>query len=364
MFLAKPLRFRADLVCARSYAGRAPFFGAALFCALLTLRARSTREFRRATPLRELPPPASASARTQLASCPCKSRCVTLPCELLWLIPASESTLRSCHGSVDTVACDSIPAPVPQISLAQALDVRLTCGFVTRFASMLRSIRGGGLSRPARRVQAGLGEGHEPACHLRPQHVCLHLAHPSMYGATCPYLPFGCRPSRQCVVSMRRTSCSFLTHAAPPARRGRRIHAVRELWQGNRPARTKMPLRWQDIAICVPRALADGKMLAKCVPGRQSVASFSLHASKKWPRTGKSPVRGSISPPCIRNELALAGYARYASEKPRKQPFGNTPREDLARKGPFSLHGPLESCTARRSCHPLTLGLSATRRLR
>lgn len=105
-----------------------------------------------------------------------------------------------------------------------------------------------GASRPARRVQANLGEGHEPACHLRPQHVCLHLAHSSMYGATCPYLPFGCRPSRQCVVSMRRTSCSFLTHTAPPARRGRRIHAVRELWQGNRPARTKMPLCWQDVA--------------------------------------------------------------------------------------------------------------------
>ena len=270
---------------------------------------------------------------------------------------------------------------------------------------MLRSIRGGGLSRPARRVQAGLGEEREPACHLRPPRVCLHLAHPSMYGTTCPYLPFGCQPSRQCVVSMRRTSRPFLTYTAPPTRRGRRIHAVRELWQGDRPARTKMPLCWQDVADMRSRALDDGKMLAKCVsqrptvtglrpdallgdwqwqysramrsrgscrgkipprcvPGRQSVASFSLHASKKWPRTGKSPVRGSISPPCIRNELALAGYARYASEKSRKQPFGNTPREDLARKGPFSLHGPLESCTARRSCHPLTLGLSATRRLR
>ena len=105
-----------------------------------------------------------------------------------------------------------------------------------------------GASRPARRARAGLGEEREPACHLRPQHVCLHLAHPSMYGTTCPYLPFGCRPSRQCVVSMRRTSCSFLAHTAPPARRGRRIHAVRELWQGNRPARTKMPLCWQDVA--------------------------------------------------------------------------------------------------------------------
>ena len=365
------------------------------FCALLTLCARSTREFQRATPLRELLPSASTSARTRLASCPRKSRCVTLPCELLWRIPASERTLRSCRGSVDTVACDSIPVSVPQISLAQALDVRLTCGFVPRFASILRSTRGGGASRPVRRVQAGMGEEREPACHLRPQHVCLHLAHPSMYGTTCPYLPFGCRPSRQCVVSMRRTSRPFLTYTAPPARRGRRIHAVRELWQGNRPARTKMPLCWQDVANmrsralddgkmlarCVPqrptvtglrpnallawlavaiysrgafpsalpwqdfttvrsRALADGKMLAKCVPGRQSVASFALHASRKRPRTGKSPVRGSILPPCIQNELAMAGYARYASEKPRKPPFGNARREDLARKGSFRCTGP------------------------
>ena len=93
-------------------------------------------------------------------------------------------------------------------------------------------------------------------------------------------------------------------------------------------------------------------MLAKCVPGRQSVASFALHASRKRPRTGKSPVRGKIRAPCVRNELALARYARHASEMLRKQPFGNTPREDLARKGRFSLHGPLESCIVRRSCHP------------
>ena len=123
-------------------------------------------------------------------------------------------------------------------------------------------------------------------------------------------------------------------------------------------------LPWQDSAAVRSRALADGKMLAKCVPGRQSVASFALHASQKWLRTGKSPVRGSILPPCIQNELAMAGYARYASEKPRKPPFGNARREDLARKDPFSLHRPLESCTARRSCHPLTLDPLATRRLR
>ena len=101
-----------------------------------------------------------------------------------------------------------------------------------------------------------------------------------------------------------------------------------------------------------PQVPCRGKISPRCVPGRQSVASFALHASQKWSRTGKSPVRGKIRAPCIRNELVLAGYARHVSEKPCKQLFGNTPREDLARNGPLSLHGPLESCTAREYCHP------------
>ena len=101
-----------------------------------------------------------------------------------------------------------------------------------------------------------------------------------------------------------------------------------------------------------PRALCRGKISPRCVPGRQSVAIFSLHVSQKGPRTGKSPLPGKIRTPCIRNELALARYARYVSEKPRKPPSEDTPREDLARKGHLSLHGPLESCTARESCHP------------
>ena len=110
--------------------------------------------------------------------------------------------------------------------------------------------------------------------------------------------------------------------------------------------------QWQYTRAVRSRASIRGKIPPRCVPGRQSVASFALHASRKRPRTGKSPVRGKIRAPRIRNELALARYARHASEMPRKQPFGNTPREDPARKGRFSLHGPLESCTARRSCHP------------
>ena len=99
------------------------------------------------------------------------------------------------------------------------------------------------------------------------------------------------------------------------------------------------------------RVPGDGNISPWCVPGRQSVASFALHASRKRPRAGKSPVHGKIRAPCIQNELALARCARHVSEKPRKPPSEDTPREDPARKGPFSLHKPLESCTARRSCH-------------
>ena len=246
-----------------------------------------------------------------------------------------------------------------------------------------------------------MGEGHEPACRLRLPRVCLHLAHPSMYGTTCPYLPFGCQPSRQCVVSMRRTSRPFLMYTAPPARRGRRIHAARELWQGNRPARTKMPLCWQDVANmrsralddgkmlarCVPqrptvtglrpnallawlavaiysrgafpsalpwqdfttvrsRALADGKMLAKCVPGRQSVAIFSLHVSQKGPRTGKRGLRGKIRAPCIRKR---AGFGKICAPCIRNAPQiavgGYTARRScqegalFAARAPRIMHG-------------------------
>ncbi len=110
--------------------------------------------------------------------------------------------------------------------------------------------------------------------------------------------------------------------------------------------------RWQYSRAMRSRALCRGKISPRCVPGRQSVAIFSLHVSQKGPRTRKSPLPGKIRAPCIRNELALARYARHASEKSRKPPLEDTSREYLVRKGPFSLHGPLESCIVRRSCHP------------
>ena len=109
---------------------------------------------------------------------------------------------------------------------------------------------------------------------------------------------------------------------------------------------------WQDLRECVFGRLVVAGFRRGAFPGgspwqvlrsmhpesglgrenRQFAARFARHASE--------------------NGLALAGYARHASEMPRKQPFGNTPRGDLARKGPFSLHGPLESRMARESCHP------------
>ena len=50
---------------------------------------------------------------------------------------------------------------------------------------------------------------------------------------------------------------------------------------------------------------------------------------------GKTPARGNISPACIQIQLILARYARHASEKPRRAPLGNAPREHLAAKGRF-----------------------------
>jgi hypothetical protein len=178
-----------------------------------------------------------------------------------------------------------------------------------------------------------------------------------------------------------------LSHVAPPARRGRRIHTVRELWQGNRPARTKMPLCWQDVANMRSQALDDGRMLAqyatpsarrwqdcalmrswpdwqwqysravrsqgscrgkippRCVPGRQSVAGFALHASRKRPRTGKSPVRGKILAPCIRKR---AGSGRICAPCIRKAPQ-TAVWERTARRS--CQEGPLFAARAPRITH-------------
>ena len=84
-----------------------------------------------------------------------------------------------------------------------------------------------------------------------------------------------------------------------------------------------------------PRAADHGKIVPRCVPKLPAVARYRPDAFPKGPRTGKTPVRGNISPACIQIQLILARYAWHVSEKPRKEPLGNTPREHLAAKGRF-----------------------------
>ena len=70
------------------------------------------------------------------------------------------------------------------------------------------------------------------------------------------------------------------------------------------------------------------------------MARLRPDAFPKGPRTGKTPVRGNISPACIQIQLILARYACHVSGKPRKAPLGNAPREHLAAKGRFRRSKP------------------------
>ena len=122
----------------------------------------------------------------------------------------------------------------------------------------------------------------------------------------------------------------------------------------------------KTLARCVPPASDGDKVLARCVLECLAVARFRRGAfpggnpwqffHSMYPKRGLGRENRQFAARFARhaseNGLALAGYARHASEMPRKSPSEDTPCEDLARKGRFSLRGPLESCTARESCHP------------
>ncbi len=94
------------------------------------------------------------------------------------------------------------------------------------------------------------------------------------------------------------------------------------------------------------RGSCRGKIPPRCVPGRQSVASFSPHASRKGPRTGKSPVRGKIRAPCIRKR---AGFGKICAPCIRNAPQiavgGYTARRScqegalFAARAPRIMHG-------------------------
>ena len=100
------------------------------------------------------------------------------------------------------------------------------------------------------------------------------------------------------------------------------------------PARRFGPVGNMRRAVHPPRP-GHGNISSRCVPKLSAVARYRPDAFPKGPRTGKAPVRGNISPACIRIQLILARYACYVSKKTRRAPLGNTPREHLAAKGRF-----------------------------
>ena len=89
--------------------------------------------------------------------------------------------------------------------------------------------------------------------------------------------------------------------------------------------------RWQHAPRReLPPAPGHGNILSRCVPKLSAVARYRPDAFTKGPRTRKKPVRGNILPACIQIQLILARYAWHVSEKPRRAPLGNAPREHLA----------------------------------
>ena len=137
-------------------------------------------------------------------------------------------------------------------------------------------------------------------------------------------------------VPRRSTMAKRSRNAFPSVRRWRDCALMRPWpdwqWQYSRAMRSQVPCR--------------GKISPRCVPGRQSVAIFSLHASRKRPRTGKSPVRGKIRAPCIRKR---AGFGKICAPCIRNAPQitvgGYTARRScqegalFAARAPRIMHG-------------------------
>ena len=90
--------------------------------------------------------------------------------------------------------------------------------------------------------------------------------------------------------------------------------------------------QWQYSRAVRSRASIRGKIPPRCVPGRQSVAIFSSHASPRGLRTGKSPVRGKIRAPCIRKAPQTAVW-EYTARRSCQEgaPF--------AARAPRIMHG-------------------------
>ena len=88
--------------------------------------------------------------------------------------------------------------------------------------------------------------------------------------------------------------------------------------------------QWQYSCAVRSRVSIRGKIPPRCVPGWQSVAIFSPHASPRGPRTGKVPLHGKIRAPYIR----------------KRAPFGKICAPCIRK----ALQTAVWEYTARRSC--------------
>ena len=88
--------------------------------------------------------------------------------------------------------------------------------------------------------------------------------------------------------------------------------------------------QWQYSCAVRSRVSIRGKIPPRCVPGWQSVAIFSPHASPRGPQTGKVPLHGKIRAPCIR----------------KRAPFGKICAPCIRK----ALQTAVWEYTARRSC--------------
>ena len=128
-------------------------------------------------------------------------------------------------------------------------------------------------------------------------------------------------------------------------------------WQDCALMRSWPDWQWQYTRAMRSRGSCRGKIPPRCVPGRQSVAFFSPHASRKRPRTGKSPVRGKIRAPCIRKR---AGFGKICAPCIRNAPqtavWEYTARRSCQEGAPFAAQTP--------SNHARRADLAIVRRMR
>ena len=125
------------------------------------------------------------------------------------------------------------------------------------------------------------------------------------------------------------------------AKRSRNAFPSVRRWQDCALMRSWPDWQWQYSRAVRSRGSCRGKIPPRCVPGRQSVAIISPHASRKRPRAGKSPVRGKIRAPCIRKR---AGFGRICAPCVRNAPqiaVGGYTARRSCREGPlFAARAP------------------------